>query len=178
MESKLSGNVVTYEDPGHASRVVRRRRLLVAGLAFAALAIIAAFVLVQTGYASSSVASMLASVATLVFGANTIAYEWPSATGATPPTGPVMSEHQQMSAIVTGDGAATTFTITHNMNISAADLTAGFPEVPPPEVLLAAGYTAAPVITSKTANTVVFSNTAFTGAGLRVRVIRPRSDMK
>jgi hypothetical protein len=175
MNSTQRGNSVTYEDP--AGKQKRRRRLVVA-LSFGALAIVAAFALVVTGHASPSLASVLAGLGSILVGANTIAYEWPSATGATPPTAPVMSKHQQMSAIVTGDGAATTFTITHNMNISAADLTAGFPEVPPPEVLLAAGYTAAPVITSKTANTVVFSNTAFSGAALRVRVIRPRSDMK
>jgi hypothetical protein len=110
--------------------------------------------------------------------ANTINYENPSAGGAVPPTAQVMRAHQQMSAIITGDGAATSFTITHNINISAADLTLGYPEVPGPEILLAAGYTAAPVITSKTANTVVFSNTAFTGAGLRIRIKRPFSPEK
>lgn len=106
--------------------------------------------------------------------ANTINYENPSAGGATPPTAQVMRAHQQMSAIVTGDGAATAFTITHNMNISAAQLALGYPKVEP-EVLLAAGYTAAQLITSKTANTVVFSCTAFTGAGLRIRIDRPWS---
>jgi hypothetical protein len=122
------------------------------------------------------VASVLAGLGSVLVGVNTIAYEWPTA-GATAPTGPVMSKHQQMTAIITGDGAATTFTVTHNLNISAGDLTGGFPEVLF-EPILAAGITAAPFITSKTANTVVCTCTAFTGAGLRVRVVRPRSDLK
>jgi hypothetical protein len=168
------GNSVTYEDP--AGKQKRRRRLVVA-LSFGALAIVAAFALVVTGHASPSVASVLAGLGSVLVGVNTIAYEWPSATGATPPTGPVMSKHQMMTAIVTGDGAATTFTITHNLAISAADVTAGFPLVDF-EPILAAGITAAPFVASKTTNTVVCTCTAFTGAGLRVRVTRPRSDLK
>jgi hypothetical protein len=173
MNTKQSGNAVAYEIPG---ALARRRRNMVAMISFGALALVAAFVLVATGHASPSVASVLGGLGSILVGVNTIAYEWPTS-GATAPTAPVMSKHQQMTAIVTGDGAATTFTITHNMNISAADLTGGFPEVFF-EPILAAGITAAPFIASKTANTVVCTCTAFTGAGLRVRVSRPRSDMK
>ena len=112
--------------------------------------------------------------------ANTIAYEYP-VVGVTPPTAAQMRTHQQMTAVVTGDGASLTFTITHNLGIPAT--IPNNPTVPflgpMPEViienLLAAGITAAPIITSKTTNTVVFSCTAFTGAGLRVRIKRPWS---
>lgn len=79
-----------------------------------------------------------------------------------------------MIATVTGDAAATSFTVTHNWNLTAAELSAGYPNVDI-EILLAAGYTAASTITSKTANAVVFGNTAFTGAGLRVVLSRPHS---
>jgi hypothetical protein len=106
--------------------------------------------------------------------ANTMNYETPSASGAVPPTALVMSRKSIASAIVTGDGATLTITFTHNMNISAAQLLLGFPQVEY-EQLLAAGYTAAPVITAKTANAVTFSCTAFTGAGLRIRISRPLS---
>jgi hypothetical protein len=175
---KQVGNLVTYEIPAEqiAGAKLRRRRIFIAALSIGALAVVAAFVAVSLGVASPSVASVLAGLGSVLVGANTIAYEWPTS-GATPPTAPVMSKHQQMTAIITGDGAATTFTVTHNMNISASDLTGGFPEVFP-EVILAAGNTALPVITSKTANTVVFSCTAFTGAGLRIRIRRPLSNDK
>jgi hypothetical protein len=106
--------------------------------------------------------------------ANTINYENPSAGGATPPTAQVMRAHQQMSAIITGDGAATTIVVVHNMAISAADLTLGYPEVET-EALLAAGNTAAPIVTTKATNQTTFTCTAFTGAGLRIRHKRPFS---
>jgi len=106
--------------------------------------------------------------------ANTINYENPSAGGATPPTAQVMRAHQQMSAIITGDGATLTTVIVHNMNISAADLALGYPEVEF-ENLLAAGNTAAMLVTTKTANNVTLTNVAFTGAGVRVRIKRPFS---
>ena len=108
--------------------------------------------------------------------ANVVTYLWPTA-GATAPTAAVMLHHQQVLAQVQGDAAATSFTVTHNMGISTAQLAAGFPEVEL-EVITAGGITAAPIISSKTANTVVFANTAFpAGAGpaLNVRVKRPYS---
>lgn len=107
--------------------------------------------------------------------ANTLSYTNP-ATGATPPTAVQARTHQTQKATVTGDGAATTFTFSHNWGISAANLALGFPNVQY-EQILAAGYTAAPVITGKTANTVTFSCTAFTGAGLIVTVERPFSQL-
>lgn len=106
--------------------------------------------------------------------ANTLNYENPSAGGATPPTAAVMKNHQQMSAIVTGDGSATSIVVVHNFGISAADLTLGYPEVEI-EILLAAGNTAAAIVTTKATNSVTLTCTAFTGAGLRVRIKRPFS---
>ncbi len=105
--------------------------------------------------------------------ANTLNYTNP-ATGATAPTAVQARPHQTMKATVTGDGAATTITFTHNWGIPAASLALGFPNVQY-EQILAAGYTAAPVITGKTANAVTFSCTAFTGAGLIITVERPFS---
>ena|ERR1700688_605820 len=106
--------------------------------------------------------------------ANTIAFEYP-VVGASAPTAAQMRTHQQMSAIVTGDGAATTFTINHNFGIPAGRI-GPFPEVIF-ESILPAGITAAPVITTKTANTVVITVTPFTGAALRVRIRRPWSGL-
>lgn len=109
----------------------------------------------------------------IIFGVNTVTYETP-VVGVVAPTAAQSRPHQQISAVITGDGAATAFTLTHNWGLSVADLAVGWAEVEL-EYLLAAGYTAAALITSKNANTVVFSCTAFTGAGLRVRLKRPWS---
>ena len=112
--------------------------------------------------------------------ANSVAYEWPI-TGAVAPTAAQSRTHQMISAVVTGDGATTTVTITHNWNIPTVQVNNGPYTGPMPEVyfesLLAAGYTAAPLITNvnKTANAVTLTVTAFTGAGLRVRLKRPYS---
>jgi Fe-S cluster assembly scaffold protein SufB len=108
---------------------------------------------------------------TILFGLNTVTYEWPVA-GVTAPTAAQSRTHQTVSAIITGDGAAVTFTLTHNWGLSVAELAGGFPWVNY-EQLLASGYTAAPLITSKNTNTVVIGNTAFAGAGLRVTLFRP-----
>jgi hypothetical protein len=103
--------------------------------------------------------------------ANVVTYETPVA-GVTPPTAEQSRTHQTVSATVTGDNATLTIVITHNWGLDAAHLAKGFPFVSF-EQLLASGYTAAPLISSKTANAVNLTNTAFTGAGLRVRLQRP-----
>lgn len=167
------GNQVTYEIPADPAQRIRRRRLVVGAIAIGVLALACAIVLGAMGTITTSMASVLGTLGTIVVGLNTVAYEWPT-TGATAPTAAVMSKHQQMTAIVTGDNSATAFTITHNFGLSTAEITAGFPEVLF-EPILAAGITAAPFILSKTANTVVCTCTAFTGAGLRVRVRRPHT---
>jgi hypothetical protein len=166
---KPAGNFVTYDIPDENKK---RLRLLL--MAFAFLAIIGACVLAHFGLKPASFAMFASALGSLVFGLNTIAYEWPATTpSSTAPTAIVMRGHQQLTAIVTGDGTATTFTVTHNMNIPAAQLSM-FPEVEF-EAILAAGITAAPIVTTKTTNTVVVTCTAFTGAGLRVRIKRPMS---
>lgn len=165
-------NQVTYEIPPTTERVsrwTRRERWLLALVVMlgVAVALLAAYHHVSPRL----VAGIAAAASALLFGANTVTYETP-VTGVTAPTAPQSRPHQQVSAVITGDGAATTFVVTHNWNLSAADLASGWAEVEL-EYLLAAGYTAAALITSKTANAVNFSCTAFTGAGLRVRVKRP-----
>jgi hypothetical protein len=68
----------------------------------------------------------------LLFGAVTQNFLWP-ATGATSPTAAAynLSGGPADTAIVdlVTDGVATTFTVTHNMGISTADITAGFPHI-------------------------------------------------
>lgn len=51
------------------------------------------------------------------------------ATGATPPTAAQAAKHQTIVATATGDSSLTSFTITHNWNLSTAQRTAGFPLV-------------------------------------------------
>ncbi len=108
--------------------------------------------------------------------ANTVAYyAIPAAgfaAGATPPTAAQAAGVNEVMGLVTGDGATLSIVFTHNLGISAADLARGLPHVDT-EALLAAGITAAPFIASQTANAITFTNVAFTGAGLKVRVSRP-----
>ncbi len=120
-----------------------------------------------------SVGSLLAALmgAGMVFGANTVTYSWP-VSGVTAPTAAQSRTHQSIVATITGDGAATSFTMTHNWHLSTAELAAGWPIVVRTE-LLAAGYTAAITVTSKATDTVVFGNTAFSGAGLQITLLRP-----
>lgn len=110
--------------------------------------------------------------------ANTAAYTFP-VSGATPPTAAQSKKKNHVIAVITGDNSATTFDVTHNWNISAADLAAGFPKFNI-EPILASGITAAPwvAVAGKTANTVTFTCTAFTGAGVRVVLERPYSAAK
>jgi hypothetical protein len=105
--------------------------------------------------------------------ANTTTYEYPVA-GVTAPTAAQADKVQQISATITGDGAAVTFVVTHNWGLSATELANGWPEVSY-EQLLASGYTAAPLVSSKVTNAVNFGNTVFAGVGLRVRLRRPFS---
>jgi hypothetical protein len=171
----MKGNQVTYEIPAplvdHAKR--RFQMCLLIGFLVVASAVGMMFAIDSGSYGARAVGLFLASTLSVLVGVNSVAYEYPIS-GATAPTAAQIFKHQSMSAIVTGDGSATTFTITHNWNLSTAQLNNGWPWVQL-EVILAAGNTAAAVITSKTANTVVFSCTAFTGAGLRVRLERPFS---
>jgi hypothetical protein len=111
----------------------------------------------------------------LAFGAVTINWTWP-ATGTTGPTAAQVGNQDSVKATVTTDGAATTFTLTHNLNISAADIANGFPDIGiepygatgiPATLLL---LITAPV----TANAVVFTCAAVVGT-FRVKISRPYS---
>jgi Fe-S cluster assembly scaffold protein SufB len=144
------------------------RKVLLGVSAVAVLGIVAACVL---GSVQGSLLAMAGSL--ILFGVNSVAYEWPI-TGATAPTAQQSRNHQQVVAVITGDNAATTFTVTHNWGLTAAELAALFPEVDY-EAILAAGNTAAPVVSARNANSVDFTCTAFTGAGLVVRIRRPHT---
>lgn len=162
-------NQVTYEVPAPA----RRRVLLALELAaVVAVVLVAAVMWLGLGDHVVTVLSLLAGSG-ILFGVNTVTYETP-VSGVVAPTAAQSFNHEQVSAVITGDGAATTFVVTHNWGLSAAELAAGWAEVEL-EYLLAAGYTAAALISSKTANDVQFTCTAFTGAGVRVRVKRPHT---
>jgi hypothetical protein len=104
---------------------------------------------------------------------NTVAYEFPVA-GATAPTAAQSKNKNTLAAVVTGDGASTSIVVTHNWNISAADLTAGFP-VPTVQALSNAGFAANVFVASQTANAITFTCVAFTGALVRIRLTRPFS---
>jgi hypothetical protein len=165
-------NIISYRLPA-----ARGSRSLFFGLVLILIALAslpAAVGLVATHHTPLLVA--IVSGLGLLFGANTVTYETP-VIGVTAPTAAQSRTHQMVSAVITGDGAAVAFTLTHNWHLTTADLAAGYPAVEL-EYLLAAGYTAAALITSKGTDTVVFSNTVFTGAGLRVRLLRPWSAMR
>jgi hypothetical protein len=103
-----------------------------------------------------------------------VLYEMPVA-GATPPTAAQGAQVSEVSALITGDGATATVVLTHNLGSSAADLTAGLPEVTF-EPLLPAFYTEVPRVTAKAANTITlaFLGTAATQF-MRVRLRRPNT---
>ena len=118
-----------------------------------------------------------------------IGYDWPVATpgqttppasSAAPPTNSESSvKFNQVAAALTGDGASTSVTITHNMQITAQELTQSWPEVRfEPQI---SGGPSNWVI-SKSANqvTVGFSATVATSIGVFtiVRIIKPQSATK
>ena len=113
-----------------------------------------------------------------------ITYDWPVATPGTttppssstrPPTIPTSSvAFNEVVAAATGDGVSTTLTITHNLELTAQELTASWPEVKfEPQVSGApSGWTI-----SKASNTVTvgFSAVQATSIGVfqLVRITRP-----
>lgn len=167
-----TGNVVTYLLPRSPEEIRSHRRVVfVLALVCAIAFCVAAGAMHHFGVKGGS-AMALASLGSLLVGLNTVAYETP-VTGATAPTAGQSRTHNQVTAIITGDNAGTTFTVTHNWGLTTAQLAAGaFPRVEF-EPLLAAFTTAAPLISSKTANAVAFTCTAFTGAAFRVVIWRP-----
>jgi hypothetical protein len=118
-----------------------------------------------------------------------IGYDWPVATpgqttppasSAAPPTNTESSvKFNQVAAAVTGDGVTTSVVITHNMQITAQELTQSWPEVRfEPQVSGAPS----PWVIQKTANTVTvgFSAAVATSIGVFdiVRIIKPQSATK
>jgi hypothetical protein len=116
----------------------------------------------------------------IMFGAVTFNWLWP-ATGAVTPTAAAYGQPggpaDQATVDVTTDGVATTFTVTHNLNISAADITAGFPIIIiEPNSATGIPATLLLVITRPIAsgNAVIFTCAAI-AATFRVRIQRPYS---
>jgi hypothetical protein len=157
-------NTVNYRFP--ATRVNSNFGLTLFGLCFLVLAL----------YAAGVPASWLLGLGSIAFGVNTVTYTTPVA-GVTAPTAAQSRTHQMLIATITGDNSATTFVVTHNWALSVAELAAGYPVVIL-SPLLAAGYTAAALKTTSATNSVTFTNTAFTGAGLQVTLLRPWTAMR
>jgi hypothetical protein len=177
MEQVLKGNLVTYDAIPIRIRRGRRELIgLVTALVACAVFAVIGTVLSGMGVHAFSLAAWVVAASMGLVGANTLAYDANGTipSGATPPTAQQAFGANQISAVITGDDATTTFTFTHNWGLTTAQLTAAQPNFWF-EILLAAGYTAAPVLTSRTSNTLVFSCTAFTGAALRLVAHRPYS---
>ena len=108
-----------------------------------------------------------------------VTYEWPVA-GGTPPT--ALQANDKVVAVVeaTADGDILA-DITHNLGISAADLTAGFPEVLI-EQMLPEGWVSTPhtLAAGKLTNSlaITMSNAGGSGVGgdqFRVTISRPHT---
>lgn len=109
----------------------------------------------------------------------TTTYEWPIA-GVTAPTATQMFGHNTLVAQVAPALYDTTIVITHNMNISTADLASGFPEI---EItpIAAAFATSTPFISARAANsvTVTISDPVTEAEDtFRITIKRPQSKEK
>jgi hypothetical protein len=103
-----------------------------------------------------------------------VTYLFPVA-GLVAPTQAQMAGRSEVVATVEVELYDTAVAIAHNMQLSAAELTQGFPEVQL-EFQDALGDTAAPFVSSKTTTTVVLAlNDAGAGAVIQVAVRRPHS---
>ena len=109
----------------------------------------------------------------------TVTYEWPVA-GGTAPTALQANDKVVASVAATADGDILA-DIDHNMGISAADLTAGFPEVLV-EMLLPEGWVSTPhtLAAGKLTNSlaVTMSNAGGSGTAgdqFRVTISRPHT---
>lgn len=110
----------------------------------------------------------------VLFGTVGLNWLWP-ATGATGPTAAQVENQDSVAVDVTTDGTATTTTLTHNLNISAADLAFGFPDV----IITPNGASGIPatlliVQSTTSANAVVLTFAAVVGT-FRVKIKRPFS---
>ncbi len=174
MQNTQVGNVVLYETEARKTREFSRLRVFLAVAAVMCLAVAIAFVTGATHGHGVVVTALLSLVG--LFGVNTVTYEAPVA-GTTAPTAAQARTHQSLQCTVNGDNSATTIVVTHNWGLSAADLAAGYPFVDT-EILLASGNTAAALVTTKAANSVTLTVTAFTGVGLRIRLQRPFTQIR
>ena len=115
--------------------------------------------------------------AAIMFGAFVQNYLWP-ATGAASPTAAQVQNQDSVVVDCTTDGVITTFTLTHNLNISAADITNGFPDIfIEPNSPTGIPATLLILITRPIAsgNAVIFTCAAV-AATFRVKIKRPFSE--
>lgn len=138
------------------------------------------FALVSIGHMDAHHMAGLLSGTSFMVGAVTFNWLWP-ATGAVTPTAAAYGlpggPADQATVDVTTDGVATTFTVTHNLNISAADITAGFPIIIiEPNSATGIPATLLLIVTRPIAsgNAVIFTCAAI-AATFRVRIQRPHS---
>ncbi len=113
-------------------------------------------------------------------------YYWPVATPGTttpplsstrPPTNiPASGGYNEVVAELTGDGTATNIVLTHNFQLTVAELAQLWPECRF-EPILAGSYS--PYFTNKTSNTVQvnFTGTSASAFGI-VRITRPQATTK
>jgi len=109
-----------------------------------------------------------------------VTYDWPVA-GLVAPTATQMVKRNTLTADVSIELYDTTITITHNMQLTAAQLAAGFPLVNFEHKSLPSEQER-PFVSSRTTNTVVLTVTDF-GVGtivapMRVTINRPTSSLK
>ena len=109
----------------------------------------------------------------------TVTYEWPVA-GVTAPTALEAADKVVAAVEATADGDVLA-TITHNLEVSVADLAAGFPEVLV-EQLLPEGWLSTPhmLAAGKLTNTLAVTMSAAVGSGgagdqFRVTISRPHT---
>lgn len=114
----------------------------------------------------------------------TVTYSWPVAGTTAPTLAQSSSKSTVVATVIASADGDTTATITHNLNISAADLARGFPTVTvTPLISQALTALSAWAVTSVTATTVVLTKLTSTGSGnaspqIRVTVTRPASVTK
>ena len=111
----------------------------------------------------------------------TVTYEYPVA-GIVAPTA-LQAKCTVVATVIKGADGDTAATITHNMNLSAAVIAAGFPVVTITKIEQITAVLADWTVTTVTANTVVMTATAGAGSGsanpqIRVTVRRPHSITK
>jgi hypothetical protein len=112
----------------------------------------------------------------VLFGVNTLNWQWPN-TGATGPTAAQVANQDSVVVNVTTDGTLTSQVLTHNLNISAADITNGWPDVFITPIN-ASGIPATLLIVlnqaATTANAITLTFAAVVGT-FRVKIARPHS---